>query len=101
MHIQIRSNNTCIFKFGNSRFEYRVYLEVSLGIAAPKGFSSKLTKPYLFEHFFILVSGSHQFLNEAIREIPTQHIRHQEGRLLHGPAGPRQPTTAMSPPITT
>lgn len=64
-------------------------------------FSSKFTPPYLLEHFFVLVSGSHQFLNEAIREVPTEHVRHQEGRLLHGPADPREARTAMSRRLTT
>lgn len=37
---------------------------------------------YLFEHLFILVSCSHQFLDEAKWEIPTQHIWYQQRLLL-------------------
>lgn len=41
---------------------------------------------HLLEHLFILVSGPHQLLNEAVREVPAEHVRHEEGWLLQGPA---------------
>lgn len=50
---------------------------------------------YLLEHLFILVSGPHQLLNEAVREVPAQHVRHEEGRLLQGPADPGEARTVM------
>lgn len=37
---------------------------------------------YLFEHLFILISRSHQFLDEAKWEIPTQHIWYEQRLLL-------------------
>lgn len=32
------------------------------------------------------MSGPHQLLNEAVREVPAEHVRHEEGWLLQGPA---------------
>lgn len=50
---------------------------------------------YLLEHLFILVSGPHQLLNEAVREVPAQHVRHEEGWLLQGPADPGEARAVM------
>lgn len=41
---------------------------------------------HLSEDLVLLVCNAHQFLNEAIGEVPTQHIRYQQRRLERAPA---------------
>lgn len=47
-----------------------------------------LTKPHLSEHLLFLVSHADQLLDEAIRKVPAQHVRDQQGVLQQrsGPA---------------
>lgn len=52
----------------------------------------KIYARHLSEHLIVLVCNADQLLNEAIRKVPTQHIRYQQRLLERASACGKQTT---------